>query len=136
MVTKKPDHQEEREGIRKTIARGMPDVSGVTVVTMLVCFFILRTRLRAQRAPGIPCALLRGGTNVSGKTRTRNTLRECEAVFENEEADANSVVMPGLDPGIHDFLVPSRRRRGMAGSSPAMTVTVVSEDALRAFARP
>jgi hypothetical protein len=30
----------------------------VTVVTMLVCFFILRTRLRVQRAPGIPCALV------------------------------------------------------------------------------
>src|SRR5882757_7982055 len=41
----------------KTIARGMPGDSGVTVVTMLVCFFILHTRLRAQRAPGIPCAL-------------------------------------------------------------------------------
>src|SRR5438045_5233266 len=41
----------------KTIARGMPGVSGVTVVTMLVCFFILHARLRAHRAPGIPCAL-------------------------------------------------------------------------------
>jgi hypothetical protein len=29
----------------------------VTVVTTLVCFFILHARLRAQRAPGIPCAL-------------------------------------------------------------------------------
>src|SRR5471030_1531437 len=28
----------EHEGNRKTIARGMPDVSGVTVVTTLVCF--------------------------------------------------------------------------------------------------
>jgi hypothetical protein len=36
----------------------MPGESGVTVVTMLVCFFILRTRLRVQRAPGIPCALV------------------------------------------------------------------------------
>ena len=41
----------------KTIARGMPGVSGVTVVTTLVCFFISHTRLRAQRAPGVPCAL-------------------------------------------------------------------------------
>src|ERR1700723_1929268 len=31
--------------------------SGVTVVTTLVCFFTLHTRLRAHRAPGIPCAL-------------------------------------------------------------------------------
>ena len=35
----------------------MPGVSGVTVVTTLVCFFTLHTRLRAHRAPGIPCAL-------------------------------------------------------------------------------
>jgi hypothetical protein len=42
----------------KTIARGMPGVSGVTVVTTLVCFFISHTRLRAQRAPGVPCALV------------------------------------------------------------------------------
>src|SRR5881394_3416524 len=31
---------------------------GVTVVTMLVCFFILHARLRAHCAPGIPCALI------------------------------------------------------------------------------
>jgi hypothetical protein len=29
-VTKKPDRREEHEVSRKTIARGMPDVSGVT----------------------------------------------------------------------------------------------------------
>jgi hypothetical protein len=56
-VAKKPGHRGERGISRKTIARGMPDVSGVTVVTMLVCFFILHARLRAHRAPGIPCAL-------------------------------------------------------------------------------
>jgi hypothetical protein len=42
----------------KTIARGMPDVFGVTVVTYSVCFFHLHPRLRARRAPGIPCALI------------------------------------------------------------------------------
>jgi hypothetical protein len=40
----------------KTIARGMPDVSGVTVVTN-ACVTTLRTRLRTRRASGIPCAL-------------------------------------------------------------------------------
>jgi len=34
----------------------MPGGTGVTVVTMLVCFFHLHARLRAHRAPGIPCA--------------------------------------------------------------------------------
>jgi hypothetical protein len=32
----------------KTIAPGMPGESGVTVVTMLVCFFHLHARLRAR----------------------------------------------------------------------------------------
>jgi len=36
---KKRGHRGEREVSRKTIARGMPGRSGVTVVTMLVCFF-------------------------------------------------------------------------------------------------
>ena len=38
-VSNKHDHREEREVSRKTIARGMPGCSGVTVVTTLVCFF-------------------------------------------------------------------------------------------------
>src|SRR5580700_2137029 len=33
-VTNKPDHRGEHEGNRKTIARGMPGLSGVTVVTV------------------------------------------------------------------------------------------------------
>src|SRR5438067_9439215 len=53
----------------KTIARGMPGCSGVTVVTMLVCFFILHARLRAHRAPGIPCALI----SIEGRTIWHNS---------------------------------------------------------------
>src|SRR6266481_297655 len=56
-VSNKPGHREEHEVSRKTIARGMPGVSGVTVVTTLVCFFHLHARLRAHWTPGIPCAL-------------------------------------------------------------------------------
>src|SRR5260221_14255121 len=67
-VTNKPDRRGEREISRKTIARGMPGVSGVTVVTTLVCFFHLHTRLRVHRAPGIPCALYcRRGETVFAK---------------------------------------------------------------------
>src|SRR5207247_5372509 len=43
-VSNKPGHRGEREVSRKTIARGMPGRSGVTVVTMLVCFVFYRTR--------------------------------------------------------------------------------------------
>src|SRR5204862_6972601 len=43
-VSNKPGHRGEREVSRKTIARGMPGRSGVTVVTTLVCFTLFRTR--------------------------------------------------------------------------------------------
>src|SRR5260370_37832000 len=43
-VSNKPGHRGEREVSRKTIARGMPGETGVTVVTMLVCFVLFRTR--------------------------------------------------------------------------------------------
>ena len=56
-VATKPGHRGEREVSRKTIARGMPGETGVTVVTTLVCFHISHARLRVHRAPGIPCAL-------------------------------------------------------------------------------
>ena len=38
-VSNKHGHRGEREVSRKTIARGMPGETGVTVVTMLVCLF-------------------------------------------------------------------------------------------------
>ena len=41
------------------------------------------------------------------------------AVWQAAVVAANSVVMPGLDPGIHDFL--SGIKTWMAGPSPAMT---------------
>jgi hypothetical protein len=56
-VTNKPDHRGDHEVSRKTIARGMPGDSGVTVVTTLVWFYFSHARLRAHQAPGIPCAL-------------------------------------------------------------------------------
>lgn len=46
----------------KTIACGTPDVSGVFVVTLLVCQkLILRTRLRPHGASGVPRALMLEG---------------------------------------------------------------------------
>ena len=48
---KKAGHRGEHEVSRKTIARGMPGRSGVTVVTMLVCFFsFAREAAGASRA--------------------------------------------------------------------------------------
>src|SRR6266404_1498933 len=54
---KKRGHRGEHEVSRKTIARGMPGRSGVTVVTNSYACFILHARPRAHCAPGIPCAL-------------------------------------------------------------------------------
>ena len=61
----------------------MSGETDVTVVTTLVCFFLLHARLRAQRAPGIPCAL-----GFEGKEILANlgcvAPREREALlFEN-----------------------------------------------------
>ena len=41
-MSNKHGHRGEHEVSRKTIARGMPVISGVTVVTTLVCFFFAR----------------------------------------------------------------------------------------------
>src|SRR2546423_7910074 len=55
---KKRGHRGEREVSRKTIARGMPGRSGVTVVTNSYACFILHARLRVHWAPGIHCGCI------------------------------------------------------------------------------
>src|SRR6266446_1061173 len=64
---KQRGHRGEREVSRKTIARGMPGRSGVTVVTNSYACFILHARLRVHWAPGIPCALCFLWANVLQK---------------------------------------------------------------------
>src|SRR3954463_1485480 len=65
----------------KTIARGMPGEAGVTVVTMLVCFFILHARLRARRAPGIPCALILLGRTIHASLGRRGVAGTKRRVY-------------------------------------------------------
>src|SRR6266478_3290631 len=67
---KKRGHRGEREVSRKTMARGMPGLSGATVVTMLVCFFHFHASPRTRLAPGIPCALCFLRANDFAKPRT------------------------------------------------------------------
>src|SRR6476620_1731394 len=63
----------------------MPGLSGVTVVTMLVCFLHLHARLRVHRAPGIPCALC--FLRASGFERLgRIAPRECGVLMSLREA--------------------------------------------------
>jgi hypothetical protein len=57
-VANKPGHRGELEAAVKTIARGMPDVSGVTVVTNACAFYhCARGCGRAER-PAFPAPLL------------------------------------------------------------------------------
>jgi hypothetical protein len=79
-VTNKPDHRGEHEGTRKTIARGMPGDSGVTVVTTLgVAFFLPAGCGRIER-PAFPAPSASEGRTFSSKTSRKNMRRECETV--------------------------------------------------------
>src|SRR5258706_7134915 len=53
-VSNKPGHRGEREVSRKTIARGMPGRSGVTVVTTLVCLFFYTRGCGRVGRPAFP----------------------------------------------------------------------------------
>ncbi len=74
-VSNKPGHRGEHEVSRKTIARGMPGRSGVTVVTTLVCFFILHARPRRIARPAFPAPSLSRAHSVinSGAIRAART---------------------------------------------------------------
>src|SRR5256886_15510851 len=77
---KKRGHRGEREVSRKTIARGMPGRSGVTVVTNSYACFILHARPRAHCAPGIPCALY---------SQRGEMILQTSGVSRRENADAH-----------------------------------------------
>src|SRR5690348_13590582 len=49
----------------------LPDGQSVPVVTTLVCFFHLHTRLRLLSTPGIPCALVLRGAKCLIETRAK-----------------------------------------------------------------
>jgi hypothetical protein len=66
MVARKPGHQGERGISRKTIARGMPGVSGVLVVTNARVFYTTRGCGRIGR-PAFPAPLIRKGERCSAK---------------------------------------------------------------------
>src|SRR5258708_1129642 len=78
----------------------MPGVSGVTVVTTLVCYLYHCTRGcgRIER-PAFPAPSDFLGREFTSKTRA-SVRRDREAVAKNEMS-IHKLVMPGLDPGIH-----------------------------------
>src|SRR3954467_11240876 len=72
--------QEERGISRQTIAQGMPECSDCTCMLVCASHYIMHTRPRVQRAPGIPCTLRfrrRGQVHAS---LGRNAPRERETV--------------------------------------------------------
>jgi hypothetical protein len=75
MVARKPGHQGERAISRKTTARGMPGVSGVTVVTNACAFYhCARGCGRAER-PAFPAPLIEEGGKFKSKTRAHRAAR-------------------------------------------------------------
>jgi hypothetical protein len=72
----------------------MPGRSGVTVVTTLVCFFILHARLRVHQAPGFPRALWFQKAGFPGKPRTHRAarMRNCINVIARSEATKQSTL--------------------------------------------
>src|SRR5260221_5099664 len=91
-VSNKPGHRGEHEVSRKAIARGMPGETGVTVVTMLVCFVLFRTRgCGCSERPAFPAPSLLWA-NASCNTSGRIAPRECKSVFDECERAAPSLV--------------------------------------------
>ena len=74
-VSNKPGHRGEHEVSRKTIARGMPGRSGVTVVTTLVCLFFCTRGCGCIARPAFPAPSDIRGRNVFGKPRADRAAR-------------------------------------------------------------
>src|SRR5436305_9935637 len=95
----------------------MPDRFGEPVVDLLVCFLFLRTRLRASQTPGIPCSLF--GRDDRHKARARFAARTWRH-GSVRDVETSTLVMPGLDPGIHPLrkmdcrVIGERKRRRLS----------------------
>src|SRR5260370_41128004 len=83
MVSNKPGHRGEREVSRKTIARGMPGRSGVTVVTMLVCLFYLACEAAGASSARHSLRPLISGDRTFLANLARSLRRDREAVSGN-----------------------------------------------------
>src|SRR5712664_93213 len=68
---KKRGHRGEREVSRKTIARGMPGRSGVTVVTTLVRFLFCVRGCGCIKRPAFPAPSVTGGREIQVKFARR-----------------------------------------------------------------
>src|SRR5689334_6613505 len=85
-VTIKAAHRGELEGNRQTIARGKPGCLGCTCSSTPVLF--VARGLRAQSAPGFPCALSSREGHQDCKTRATLRRGNEEACFAGRSAVA------------------------------------------------
>src|SRR3984957_663603 len=105
-----PVHQGDHGGAVKTIAQGMPFVSGGPCECACV-FSFLHAKLRVHRASGIPCALIIEGARISCKTRARGVARSRSHVcrrlamtkeWQLENLHQHTRCRPGLRAGTHN----------------------------------
>jgi hypothetical protein len=97
-VTNKPDHRGERDISRKTIARGMPGDSGVTVVTMLVCSFYFACEAAGASSARHSLRPLFRERDAYNKTRAkmrREIAKLCPDVIARSNATRQSI-LPSL----------------------------------------
>ena len=124
-VTKEPDHRGEHEISRKTIARGMPDVSGVTVVTNARATYQYTRGCGRTRRPAFPAPSILGGYRINASLG-RFAPRECESmsfVIARSEATKQSIVRHALRHGLlrgacHRARVRATRWLAMTGRPP------------------
>ena len=85
---------------RQTIARGRPGCLGCTWLIRVRPFYHLHTVLRAQSAPGFPCALF----SRRGTTRSQNSGKPCRgnAFGCLKIQSSNSTVVPGKRSATRD----------------------------------
>src|SRR3981081_4260725 len=89
-VTKKPDHRGEHEVSRKTIARGVPGRSGVTVVTTLVCFLLCTRGCGRIRRPAFPAPSDDEGRTILPKLARKRAARSRSCVSDKSNVVARS----------------------------------------------
>jgi hypothetical protein len=118
-----PAHRGDHEGNRNTIAQGMPECFGQPVVTMLVCFHFLHTRLRVRpKHPAFPAPSLIQGRRC-GRTRarfssvagTRRRVIESANAVMLEQGKPSCLALIRLDPARSSF----RQRASLPGKMDA-----------------
>src|ERR1700716_136200 len=98
-VTRRIRRRGEHEISRKTIACGNAGCSGGPVVATLVCHHhTLRTRLRVQRAPGIPHALCWAKDSCTARAHRAAGSRRCGYHVPGRERHERSEIVRCVAP--------------------------------------